>query len=66
MEELGVGSGGVGGEIWSGYGGRLIYLKGYRDGSPEERIQLLKSAIEGLVVSASNGRNCKIVIYKYA
>ena len=48
------------------YGGRLIYLKGYRDGSPEERIQLLKSAIEGLVVSASNGRNCKIVIDKYA
>ncbi len=48
------------------YGGRLVYLKGYRDGSPKERIQLLKSAIEGLVVSASNGRNCKIVIDKYA
>ena len=27
------------------YGGRLIYLKGYRDGTPEERVQLLKSAI---------------------
>ena len=54
------------GELWSGYDGRLIYLKGYRDGSPEERIQLLKSAIEGLVVSASYGRNCKIVIDKYA
>ena len=66
MDELGVGSEGVGSEIWAGYGGRLIYLKGYRDGSPEERIQLLKSAIESLVVSASNGRNCKIVIDKYA
>ena len=54
------------GEFRSGYGGRLIYLKGYRDGSPEERIQLLKSAIEGLVVGASNGRNCKVVIDKYA
>ena len=54
------------GELWSAYGGRLIYLKGYRDGSPEERIQLLKSAIEGLVVGASNGRNCKVVIDKYA
>ena len=52
--------------IWEGYGGRLVYLKGYRDGTPEERIQLLISAIEGLVVSASNGRNCKIVIDKYA
>ena len=52
--------------LHSGYGGRLIYLKGYRDGSPEERIQLLKSAIEGLVVGASNGRNCKVVIDKYA
>jgi hypothetical protein len=28
------------------YGGRLIYLKGYRDGSREERIGLLKKAIE--------------------
>ena len=61
-----MGSGGVESGIWSGHDGRLIYLKGYRDGSPEERIQLLKSAIEDLVVSASNGRNCKIVIDKYA
>ena len=30
------------------YGGRLIYLKGYRDGSPEERVRLLKNAIAGL------------------
>lgn len=36
------------GEIWSGYGGRLIYLKGYRDGSPDERVRLLKDAIEKL------------------
>ena len=34
-----------GGEIWSGYDGRLIYLKGYRDGSPEVRIALLEDAI---------------------
>ena len=33
------------------YGGRLIYLKGYRDGTPEERVWLLKNAIERLVVS---------------
>ena len=41
MEELRVGS-----EIWAGYGGRLIYLKGYRDGTDEERVELLKKAIE--------------------
>ena len=28
------------------YGGRLIYLKGYRDGTDEERVELLKKAIE--------------------
>lgn len=49
--ELRVGSGGVksvgvGSEIWSGYEGRLIYLKGYRDGTDEERVELLKKAIE--------------------
>ena len=31
------------------YGGRLIYLRGYRDGSDEERITLLKDAIESIV-----------------
>ena len=36
------------GEIWSGYGGRLLYLKGYRDGTPEQRVRLLKEAIGGL------------------
>ena len=30
------------------YGGRLTYLRGYRDGTPEQRIQFLKSAIEKL------------------
>lgn len=30
------------------YGGRLVYLRGYRDGSPEERVRLLKDAIEKL------------------
>ena len=44
--ELRVGSGGVGSEIWSGYEGRLIYLKGYRDGTDAERVELLKRAIE--------------------
>lgn len=31
------------------YGGRLVYLKGYRDGTPEGRVELLKNAIEGLL-----------------
>ena len=35
----------VGSEIWSGYEGRLIYLKGYRDGTDEERVELLKRGI---------------------
>ena len=30
------------------YGGRLVYLKGYRDGSDEERIALLKGAMESI------------------
>lgn len=30
------------------YGGRLVYLKGYRDGTSEERVRLLKDAIEEL------------------
>ena len=32
-------------KIWKCMGGRLLYLKGYRDGAPEERVQLLKKAI---------------------
>ena len=32
-----------------GYGGRLIYLKGYREGTDEERVRLLKGALEGLL-----------------
>ena len=43
----------VEGGVWSGYGGRLIYLKGYRDGTPEDRVRLLKSAIENLLSRAS-------------
>ena len=35
-----------GGEIFAGYRGRLVYLKGYRDGSNENRVMLLKRAIE--------------------
>ena len=41
-EELG------GGQVLSGYSGRLIYLKGYRDGTPEERVRLLKNAVDGI------------------
>ena len=37
-----------GGEIWAGYGGRLIYIKGYRDGTDDERTMLLKQAIEAV------------------
>ena len=33
------------------YGGRLLYLVGYRDGSANERVRLLKEAIKSLVVS---------------
>ena len=33
-----------------GYGGRLLYLKGYRDGSDEKRVELLKKAIEKISV----------------
>ena len=43
VEKLGVGS-----EIWSGYGGQLIYLKGYRDGTDAERVELLKRGISFL------------------
>ena len=38
----------VEGGLWSGYEGRLIYLKGYRDGTDEERVELLKKAIDML------------------
>jgi glycosyltransferase involved in cell wall biosynthesis len=36
----------VEGELGIGFDGRLIYLKCYRDGSDEERVELLKAAIE--------------------
>ena len=36
----------VDGGMWSGYGGRLIYLKGYREGTKEQRVELLRRAIE--------------------
>ena len=31
------------------YGGRLTYLRGYRDGSPETRVELLRNAVEALL-----------------
>ena len=43
------------GEVLSGYGGRLIYLKGYRDGSDGKRVGLLKSAIELLCRAEHKG-----------
>ena len=46
VESGGVKSVGVGSGIWFGYSGWLIYLKGYRDGTDEERVELLKKAIE--------------------
>ena len=42
VEKCKVGSAGA---IWQGYGDRLIYLKGYRDGTPDLRVNLLSSAI---------------------
>ena len=33
------------GEIWSGYGGRLLYLKGYRAGGRDVRVSLLQRAM---------------------
>ena len=50
VEKCKVGSTGA---IWQGYAGRLIYLKGYRTGTPEDRIRLLQSAIENLLCPAS-------------
>ena len=41
-----------GAPAWGGgndYGGLMIYLKGYRDGTDEGRVRLLRSAIEELV-----------------
>ena len=32
--------------VWSGYGGRLVYLKGYRDGTDKMRVRLLTEAIK--------------------
>ena len=43
------------GEILFGYDGRLIYLKGYRDGSNEQRVALLKNAIEMLCRAEHKG-----------
>ena len=33
-------------DVRMGYGGRLVYLKGFRDGTDEERVELLKEALE--------------------
>lgn len=39
----------VSGGVESRYGGRLLYLKGYRDGSEAERVRLLKDALMMMV-----------------
>ncbi len=39
----------VDGELRTGFGGRLIYLKGYRDGGEKERVRLLKDALMMMV-----------------
>ena len=31
------------------YGGRLVYLKGFRNGTPEVRVRLLRDAIERML-----------------
>ena len=31
------------------YNGRLIYLRGYRDGSPEDRVDILRKALKRLL-----------------
>ena len=36
-------------EIWKCRDGRLVYLKGYRDGTPHERVRLLECAIKDLM-----------------
>lgn len=40
--------------IWEGYGGRLLYLKGYREGSDEERVRLLNETISKLALCADD------------
>lgn len=43
-----------GAPVWgdgNDYGGRLIYLKGYRGGSPEERVRLLRAAVEACKIN---------------
>lgn len=37
------------------YGGRLVYLKGYREGTPEVRIKKLHSSISNLLKRCSYG-----------
>ena len=41
-----------GAPVWgdgNDYGGRLVYLRGFRDGTTKERVYLLESAIENLL-----------------
>ena len=45
----------VSGGVECRYGGRLLYLKGYRDGSDEKRVELLKKAI--LFLAAKNAKS---------
>lgn len=46
------------GELRIGFDGRLLYLKGYRDGSDEVRVRLLRESIEtvGLKLKPRNTR----------
>ena len=39
-----------------GYGGRLFYLKGFRDGTVEERVKLLKEALARFARNQEDGR----------
>lgn len=38
-------SGGPDDGLWTGYGGRLIYIKGFREGTDEQRVRKLQAAL---------------------
>jgi hypothetical protein len=55
VESGGVGEWRSGGVMECGREGRLLYLKGFRDGSDEKRVELLKKAI--LFLAAKNAKD---------
>ena len=59
--EFRVGSSGGVGELWQGYGGHMLYLKGYREGSRADRVYLLKESISSLVSCPMSSSNIPIL-----